>query len=210
MRTSLSARPVADRIVGAAIRVWGADPSASLDVVAREAGVGRATLHRHFASRADLLRAATLDGVAVLLRALDDAGLEAHDPARALDAALDALVGVGDRLHFVLVAAELAEDAELAEAEAIVDARLLPVIERALAAGVLRAELPSAWLFRAMEALVYAAWTAVARGEVARLDAPALLRSTVLRGLGGRPPRAAAGARSAAKSSTRSNRTRRV
>ncbi|WP_345780906.1 helix-turn-helix domain-containing protein, partial [Gemmatimonas sp.] len=50
-RIHISAR---DRIVEAAATVWAADPSATLDVVAQRAGVGRATLHRHFPSRAAL------------------------------------------------------------------------------------------------------------------------------------------------------------
>lgn len=47
-----------ERILAAARRVLSADPTLSLDEVAREAGISRATIHRHFASRADLLAAA--------------------------------------------------------------------------------------------------------------------------------------------------------
>ncbi|MFO0230533.1 TetR family transcriptional regulator, partial [Gemmatimonas sp.] len=71
-RIHISAR---DRIVEAAATVWAADPSATLDVVAQRAGVGRATLHRHFPSRAALIRTAALEGIAALAAALDAATL---------------------------------------------------------------------------------------------------------------------------------------
>ena len=46
-----------DAIIEAAFSVFSKNPSAALADVAERAGVGRATLHRHFASRDDLMRA---------------------------------------------------------------------------------------------------------------------------------------------------------
>lgn len=182
---SPAAATARERIVAAAARVWAADPSAPLDAIATAAGVGRATLHRHFAGRAALVRTAALDGIAALEAALDAAALDTRAPADALEAAVSVLVHAGDRLHFVLYAAESLDDADVADAERRVDARLVPVLARALDAGVLHAELPAAWHFRAIEALAYAAWTAVARQELAARDASSLVFETILRGLGG-------------------------
>ena len=44
-----------DEVLAAAQRHLNVDPRASMAVLAAAAGVGRATLHRHFASRDDLL-----------------------------------------------------------------------------------------------------------------------------------------------------------
>ena len=44
-------------IIEAAFEVFSANPSASLSVVADRAGVGRATLHRYFPGRRELMRA---------------------------------------------------------------------------------------------------------------------------------------------------------
>ena len=181
--SSLSAR---NRLLRAAATVWGADPSASLDSVARAAGVGRATLHRYFTSRTELMQSAALDGIAALADALEHAGCFRLDAAPALQAMVDVLVPFGDRLHFLLVCGDLMGDPAVAAAEAEVDARLHRVLDIAVADGLLRADVPRAWRFRAIEALIYSAWTAVAAGELARLDAPALVHSTLLRGLG--PP----------------------
>ncbi|MEV4256927.1 helix-turn-helix domain-containing protein, partial [Spirillospora sp. NPDC049652] len=46
-----------EEILGAATRHLNAEPTASMAQLAEAAGVSRATLHRHFASREDLLRA---------------------------------------------------------------------------------------------------------------------------------------------------------
>jgi len=51
----------ADRIIAAAAPVLAEDPSASMAAIARAAGVSRATLHRHFRTRADLLAAAGVE-----------------------------------------------------------------------------------------------------------------------------------------------------
>ncbi|MEV5828961.1 helix-turn-helix domain-containing protein [Spirillospora sp. NPDC052242] len=66
-------------------------PDVALDDVARRAGLGNATLYRHFPTRGDLVVAVYADEVA----ALCDAGaalLDGPDPAGALFAWLDAFV----------------------------------------------------------------------------------------------------------------------
>lgn len=65
------ARLNADRIVAAAAEIFARDGAdASLEEIARQAGVGSATLHRHFASRWDLLETVFADGIS---RLCDDA-----------------------------------------------------------------------------------------------------------------------------------------
>lgn len=175
------------RILAAATRIWSADPSAPLETVASEAAVGRATLHRYFPARADLLRAAAIDGILTLDDALSSAGLADQAPLVALRTMTDILVRFGDRLHFVLMAGDLLGDAAVAEVERRVDTRLHALLDRAVTAGTLRADVPKAWRFRVIEAIVYAAWTAVAEGELAVNDAPGLVYDAMIRGLGTSP-----------------------
>lgn len=94
----VSARPMRadarrnyDRIVaaaGALIAEHGAD--ASLEEVARRAGIGSATLHRHFPSRQALLEAVFTDRIETLCAKADDL-LTAPDPGEALFAWLHAV-----------------------------------------------------------------------------------------------------------------------
>lgn len=173
-----------DRLLRAAASVWAADPSASLDAVALAAGVGRATLHRHFPTRVDLVRAAALEGLTALAEAVETVTATADAPGARLDALIDALVPFGDRLHFLLVTQELLGDATVRRAEAQIDGPIRQLLDDAASARDLRADVPSGWRFRALEALLYAAWTAVAEGAVARLDAPGLVREAFRRGFG--------------------------
>ncbi|MFI8520709.1 TetR/AcrR family transcriptional regulator [Streptomyces sp. NPDC085481] len=85
------ARRNAEKIVaaaGALIAEHGAD--ASLEEVARSAGVGSATLHRHFPSRQALLEAVFKDRVEALCAKADDL-LAEPDPGQALTAWLHAV-----------------------------------------------------------------------------------------------------------------------
>lgn len=173
-----------ERLLRAATSTWAADPSASLDAIAQAAGVGRATLHRHFSSRAELMRSVALDGIGALSSTLDAARLTERPPAEALEALINLLVPFGERLHFLLVAVDLGGNSEVAAAEECVDAPIRRVLDRAAEAGLLRAEVPKAWRFRALESLLYASWIAVASGEIARLDAPGLVRDAFIRGFG--------------------------
>ncbi|WP_318207329.1 MULTISPECIES: helix-turn-helix domain-containing protein [unclassified Streptomyces] len=85
------ARRNAEKIVaaaGALVAEHGAD--ASLEEVARRAGVGSATLHRHFPSRQALLEAVFKDRVQSLCAKADEL-LAAPDPGQALSTWLHAV-----------------------------------------------------------------------------------------------------------------------
>ena len=68
-----------------------ADRSASLEDIARRAGVGIGTLYRNFPTRADLVEAVYVDEVEALSRSATE--LAQHDPWEALTAWLQRFVG---------------------------------------------------------------------------------------------------------------------
>lgn len=174
----------ADAILQAATALLAADPAATMDAVAAAAGVGRATLFRHHASREALLRAVAtraLDRLSGRIGALEAAGAT---PIAFADL-LDVLVGAGGELRFLLAHPALESDPSIATAVRAIDLRIVPFVVAAQHAGVLRADLPFAWVWRATEALVYQAWAAVQDGTLAAADAAAIVRQTVLGGLGG-------------------------
>ena len=160
------------------------DPRASLDDIAQAAKVGRATLHRHFASRTDLLREIGLAALTMIEAAVAAAQPNDGTPEQALHRLIDALTPVGVHAHFLLYAAELFDDPELKRADKRISSLILPVLLRARRAGIIRTDVPDAWVFSSLEALLYAAWNAVQIGTIARNDAPRLMLTSFLHGVG--------------------------
>lgn len=162
-------------------------PTASLDEIALAAGVGRATLFRHFPNRATLLREAgrrVLGEVEARLAADVPAADTAASARRALRIVLAILIDGGLPLHAVFSAPGLADDVVLKAAAKRLDRHIAPVLDAAARFGLLRADLDAAWLDAAFDGLLFAAWTAVREGRLASADAPDRLLSTLLHGFG--------------------------
>lgn len=177
-------------VMEAALELYTFHPNASLDDVAARAGVGRATLFRHFPNRTALLRAAGAHVIAELDAALVVASIPADaTPQQHLRSLLAVMVDAGLPLHAVFGMAELAEDAELQAALQVLDRHIEPVVAECRAAGLFDAHVPPAWIEAAFDGLLYAAWAAIHKGTLAPAHAPDLLLHTMLHGFGTvRPP----------------------
>jgi AcrR family transcriptional regulator len=93
-----------ERILSAARAVFVEDgPEASLDEVARRAGVGNATLYRHFGDREDLIRQVATHAIAQVASDAQSALAEEGDPFQALRRCLQAAAshGIGAVLQVV-------------------------------------------------------------------------------------------------------------
>jgi AcrR family transcriptional regulator len=131
-----------DRIVTAARQVFAAQgPEAPLDEIARTAGVGNATLYRHFPCRAELvghvLRDVTERITAFAQSALD----EEQDPFDALCRVL--LATIDERLGSLCTmagAVSAEQDADLRAARDRMADAIEQLVERAQASGALRAD----------------------------------------------------------------------
>ena len=169
-----------DAILEAAFQVFGQDPGASLSEVASRAGVGRATLHRHFKGRDALAHRALEE----LDRAVEAATKDAASYGEALRSSLETIVPLADRHGFLsrepveddlqVMAGYLRQQKELAEA-----------IDAAKAEGCFGAEVPTPWIVQAFEGLIYAAWELVRAGEATPRQASAWAWRTLTQGLGG-------------------------
>jgi AcrR family transcriptional regulator len=101
----LDARRNLEAIIDAARRTFAADPRASMQQVAEAAGLHRATVHRHFASRDDLLNTLQARAMEESLEALRETNPDEGPAADALRRATRALVGVADRWQLARYAA---------------------------------------------------------------------------------------------------------
>lgn len=163
-------------ILDAAVDVLAADPSASLAEVARRAGLGRATLYRHFPSREalrDAIRAEALERAGV---ALAEAGLDDLPPREGVRRAAEVLVPLGMRFRVLL-----AEGAD-------VDPEFVAARDRALAplmALVARADRHAhpAWTGMVLANLLVTAARAADAGIVGLDEAPDLVAGTLFDGV---------------------------
>ena len=174
--------PMREAIVDAAIDTFARNPGASLAEVAARAGVGRASLHRHFPSRNDLITDITRQ----CMDEIDAATAKALDGARSaqerLLKMLEAIVPLGDRYHFL--SAEAFHDEGLwtrYEEELDWLARLVDDLK---AEGVIAADVPRSWAVANIDAQVWLAWSEVAAGKLAPAHAADLALRTLLEGLG--------------------------
>jgi AcrR family transcriptional regulator len=168
-------------IIDAAIVLLAAEPEASMERVAIAAGVGRATVYRHFASREHLVRA-------IQDRALQDARdavlgsrPEEGEPLEALKRATQAILKVADRYRLVRQIPR--EDAELRQRAEEVGAPLIAIVARGQASGAFRSDLKPRWAVAALGSLIQAVTAALIDGEVRERDACRLVVTTFADGM---------------------------
>ena len=187
-RTNLGATPGRGKrrgkgtaIVEAAIALLNVNTGATMSDIAARAGVGRATVHRHFSTRDDLVRAIGLQCIEEMNaagRAADTAGAP---PAERLRAMFEAVIPLGDRYGFL--AFESADD-EAVRAGYRAQLRWTASLVKDLkAAGEIAAEVPSRWVTAQIDQMVWTAWKEVSDGYLDAHRASGLAVRTLLDGL---------------------------
>lgn len=178
-------RPSArDAVIEAAFDLFSRDPSASISEVAAAAGVGRATLHRHFAGRADLVLALANIATEELNEAVKSAVAGAPSWTEALRLSMGAIIPLADRNWF-LAQEPLEHHPDIAAAHAAQQAELVEAIDEARKEGAFAPEVPTSWIAAAYDTLIYAGWQAVREGDLTPAQAADLAWRTLAHGLKG-------------------------
>jgi TetR/AcrR family transcriptional repressor of mexCD-oprJ operon len=147
-------------ILDAAARVLGRRPDAAMADIADQAGVGRATLYRHFPTREALLHGVTDVGTSELADGIEAAKLDELPVERAVARLTAVFLRTGAKYAALISQMEEHRD-PVAKARVIRPVR--DVIARGVRDGVLRADLPDDALFEMYSALVERAlWLTVA------------------------------------------------
>jgi TetR/AcrR family transcriptional repressor of mexCD-oprJ operon len=173
-----------ERVLDHATRLLAHDPGAGVADIAHAAGVGRATLYRHFPSRADLVVAIHERAFAESEAAIAASRIADGTAAAALERLVAALLEVGDRYRFLLAdeALDLSDEHRRAHT-ARLRAPLLALIDRGQASGELSRSMDPAWMLTAFGAVVLAAQREIVAGRLERGPAAAIVTRTLLRGL---------------------------
>ncbi|MER5547191.1 TetR/AcrR family transcriptional regulator [Streptomyces sp. NPDC002589] len=173
------------RILDVALAELLRDPDASMDQIARAAGVVRRTVYGHFPSREALI-STLVDGA---VEALADADARARegvtDPAEAVARSVLALWEIADRYRLLVALAQRTVTVQgIRERLAPLRANKVEVLQQGLAAGVFSSPLPAPALAYVHEQLLFAVMEAVNDGLLAADEAGRSATVTVLTAAG--------------------------
>lgn len=171
-------------LLDAAAEVLAEAPQASLAEVATRAGLGRATLYRHFDSRSALQAAIREEALARAAATLAAADLSDCDTREAIRRAADALVPLGMRFRILLTDGS-DTDADFLAARNETLAPLWSVLARGAETGELPRTANIGWLGMVLAAVLMTAVRAADAGVIDPADAGALVADTFMDGFRG-------------------------
>lgn len=172
-------------ILDAAVETLGERPDASMEDLAKAAGVARQTIYAHYASREALLGAVQQRALAQAVAAIDAAHPDEGSPAAALDRLITASWQTLER-HARLLDSFLATlgPEQIHALHRPIRDRLEPLIRRGQRAGVFDRRLSGAWVFAAVIGLFHATAQEVGAGRMSADAAARALRRAIPRLLG--------------------------
>jgi len=167
------------RIVSAARETLSRDPAATVDDIAKTAGVGRMTLYGHFRTRPELVEAALVDALGDGERMLTglDLGGDAQQAMNQLLASSWLLVAESAAL---LTAAQgVLTPGRLRELHDSAADRMEQLIRRGQRQGVFRTDLPLTWLVNAVHYILNGAAEETRLGRLNPAESPGIVVATV-------------------------------
>ena len=173
-----------EKIIKAAITTLAQKPFSTLDDIARAADVGRATLYRHFESRAVLIREMILEAgekMEVEVSPIFDSRLPAKEKLKEL---VMKLIPLGASLHFSVYEPLHKKDPDVIHSYKKYLAKLRGLCSELKKEGVALPGIPTAWLAASLDKLIFTAWESIQSGDIAANDAPELLMRSYLNGIG--------------------------
>lgn len=155
--------------------------TATMDEVAKAAGISRATLHRHFAGRDALVRALEALGIAECEAALTRARLEEGPATEAVRRLVTEIRPAAGLLAFLYGENQLWESGA-DDGWSRLDTRIGAVFVRGQQAGEFRIDLSPAWLTEALYGLIASCAWATQDGRVAPKDFTHMIAELLLGG----------------------------
>ncbi len=168
-----------ESLLDAALGLLAENPSASLRDVAERAGVGRATLYRHFASREGLVRAVAHECLRRTDENLAPIAEQGLTGRVALEAVIRRIMPLAQQYHFLLSLWSVAEEDE--QVRSIYERQLNQLsvlVDETKAEGAIDPTVSTGWVVTLIDAQLAAAWWMIGRGQFnAEQAADAVIRA---------------------------------
>lgn len=160
------------------------NPNATLSEVAVHAGVGRATLYRHFDTREALIKALLMECLEVteaVVNPIFDLELSSRET---IERMLRVVVPLADKYHFLLSLWSVASnDKEINDIYNQQLSTLYELFEAAKAEGSIKPHLSSDWLVSVLDSLLYSAWWLIGEKQITEQQAVDQILETLFTGI---------------------------
>lgn len=186
-RRRADARRSIAAVLDAAVVVLGHQPDASVEEIAKAAGVSRQTIYAHYPSRGALLQAVTRHITAEVERELSGLDLNRGSAADALGRWVDASWALLERYPVLLTAAVAGSGGDERERHEPIIGELRRLLERGCRRREFDRTMPTTWYLAAIIGLGHAAGQEVMAGRMTAADAGAAFRRSVLKVCRARP-----------------------
>jgi TetR/AcrR family transcriptional regulator, mexCD-oprJ operon repressor len=176
-----------DQALGRASAALAKNPAATMAQIASEVGVSRATLHRWFPARQDLisaLAAAATEQLHTITATVEESGLTG---IAALEALVDQAVGLVPTYGFLSKEPVDETDPSLAMFEKVLD-RWVTLVESAQRLGEVRIDIPARWIVLSIQGLATAAFDGTCMGFVGHREVPRLVSQILFTGIRAHSP----------------------
>ncbi|MEU1178356.1 helix-turn-helix domain-containing protein [Streptomyces sp. NPDC005820] len=171
-----------DHVLRSAAALLTRKATATMDEVAKAAGISRATLHRHFAGRDALVRALEALGIEECETALTAARLDEGPASDAVERLVREIEPAAGLLAFLYTENQLFEGEEQNQGWTRIDDRISALFRRGQLAGEFRIDLTPAWLTEALYGLLASGAWLVQSGKGAPRDFRPMVAGLLLGG----------------------------
>ena len=171
-----------DALIEAGFAVLNQTPKASLADIASAAGVGRATLHRYFSGREDLIKALCLKALEEMEQAADEASQHATSYSEALQQIFHAMIPLGSRQWF-LGQEHVQHFSEVQKQLQRQEKDMRKAVHKARKEGLFHPQCPLDWIMQTYDHMIHVAWEMVRQEHLTVDQAAQLGWQTLISGL---------------------------
>jgi|GEM_PF-1896660 len=166
-KTDLRAVRSRSLLLEAGVSLLAVSPNASLSDIANKAGIGRATLHRHFQNREQLIEELAIESMTKIENALLPIYNKKIPPVKKLIESLRAIIPLADKFKFLQCLYTMTISNKTVKQ--IYDKqikRLAILVDEAKKEGKLNQKISTVWIIALIDSITYASWWLISQGNM--------------------------------------------